>query len=388
VYYRKLFSQVGFDPWSDFDFDDFGRLPVLDRQDIYQAGHALVSGSVARSQLRKESTGGTTGQPTELWIGPEERGWQESGFEYYMQRLGVPWGARIGLLWGHHLDPVASDRLRDRLRDLVTNTRWFDCFRLSAVVLARYHRELADWQPRCVIAYASALGALAEEVRTYGRRPNYPTRCFVTGAEKLMPHHRSLIQSVFGRPVYERYGGRDIGLVGFQMDSPRTLDFEVDWANVLVEPETASDKCAILVTKLHGDGMPMIRYRVGDIGRFPMGSRPGHQTFILHEVLGRDVERIWLDETKWVHGNEFPHMMKDYPVREFQVVQHADLSVTIRVVPRSDFSDRDSKSILATVCANIPGHKVHLEFVEEIPRTVSHKLRPVISQVDGRGPRM
>ena len=384
LYYRRLFSEAGFDPWEEFGFDAFGRLPVLDRQDILQNGQALASRSVPTAQMRKDSTGGTTGQPTELWLGPEERGWQESGFDHFMQRLGVIRGARIGLLWGHHLDPVASARPRDRIRDFMSNTRWFDCFRLSPEVLGRYHRELDAWRPHCVIAYASALGALAEEVKAGGARPSYPISCFVTGAEKLMPHHRSLIESVFGCYVHERYGGRDIGLVGFQMDRPRTLDFEIDWANVLVEPETVGGEAAILVTKLHGDGMPMIRYKVGDIGRFPRGSQPGQPTFILHEIVGRDVERIWLDESTWVHGNQFPHMMKDYPVREFQVVQHADLTVTIRVVPRQGFSDTDRRNILATVSANTPGLTVHLELMTEIPRTISNKLRPVISEVDGR----
>ncbi len=384
AYYRTLFARIGFDPRSDFGFDDFARLPALEREDIHRAGAALVSRSVPAAELRRDATGGSTGKPTEVWLGPEERGWCESGSEYYMTRIGVPRGSRVGFLWGHHLDPVASDGLTDRLRNFVENIRWFDCFRLSPARLAEYHMELERWQPRCIVAYAGALGALAEEVGDRAWRPSYPTRCFVTGAEKLVPNHRRTIQAVFGRPVHERYGGRDVGLIAFQVHVDRGLDYEVDWSNVLIEPETPAPNSPILVTKLHGDGMPMVRYRVGDFGRFPDGSRPGHPTFVLHEVLGREVERIWLPDARWIHGIQIRHLMKDHPVREFQLVQRADFSVVASVVAGEGFTHENRKHIVDTLVANLPSVNVSLRIVDTIPRTRSNKLRPVISEVDER----
>jgi phenylacetate-coenzyme A ligase PaaK-like adenylate-forming protein len=384
AYYRELFARVGFDPWADFGFDDFARLPVLEREAVQQADKALVSASVPPAQLQHDATGGSTGKPTEVWLGPEERGWRVSGMQYYMDRIGIPMGSRIAALWGHHLDPVASDSLRDRLRDFVLNHRRFDCFRLSPTILTQYHTELENWHPRCILAYASALGNLAETVRNRGWLPSYPTRCLVTGAEKLMPHHRSIIESVFARPVYEQYGSRDVGLIGFQVDPEHTLNYQIDWANVLIEPETTGAVSSILVTKLHADGMPMLRYRIGDIGHFPQDSRLGHPTFVLHEILGRDLDRIWLHDGRCIHSAEFPHMMKDYAVSEFQVVQYADFSVVVRIVPRSGFMDESRKSILQIIGANLPGLKVSLQIVEHIQRSAANKLRPVISEIDGR----
>ncbi len=345
AYYRELFVRIGFDPSANFGFEQFARLPVLEREDVRQADKALVSASVPQAQLRHFATGGSTGKPTEVWLGPEERGWRESGRQYYLNRIGVPKGSRIGLLWGHHLDPVATDRLLDRLRDFTFNIRWFDCFRLSPTKLAQYHKELQSWQPRCVLAYASALGALAEEVQNRGWRPSYPTQCFVTGAEKLMPHHRSIVESVFARPVHEQYGSRDVALMGFQVDPKRTLDYQIG---------------------------------------FPQGSRSGHPTFILHEVVGREADRIWLHDGRWIHGIEFRHTMKDYAVAEFQVAQYADFSVVVRIVPRNGFTEESRESILQILGANLPGLNLSLQLVEAIQRTASNKWRPVISEVDGR----
>ena len=195
-----------------------------------------------------------------------------------------------------------------------------------------------------------------------------------------MPGDRALIQSVFGRPIHERYGSRDVGLIAFQVDPDRSLELEIDWANVLIEPDSRDPVASILVTKLHGDGMPMLRYRIGDLARFPAGSRPGHPTFELDEVLGRELDRIWLPDGRWIHGIEFPHMMKDHPVREFQVVQTDDASVTVRVVPAPSFGADNRAGILRTLRANLDGLVVSLELCEALPRTRANKVRAVISE--------
>lgn len=381
VYYRELFDRIGFDPRTNFSFEDFARLPVLEREDVQQAGTGLVSSAVPADQLRKDATGGSTGVPTEIWLGPEERGWKESGGEHFMQRYGVPSGTRIGSLWGHHLDPVASDSLRDRYQTFVTNARWFDCLRFSPEVIARYHQELSQYRPACIVAYASALGHLAEYLLEHGLKPNYPTRCMVTGAEKLLPQHRAAIEKAFSAPVHERYGSRDAGYIAFQMAPWQTLDYEVDWANILVEPETNGPDPAILVTKLHADGMPMLRYRVGDLGRFPTGSEPGEPVFVLHEVLGRETDRIWLPDGRWITGLQIPHLLKDFRVYEYMCQQRGDYSVELKIVPKKGFGEDCRQKILALLTPNLPGLSVSITLTDQIPRTKANKWRPVVSEV-------
>jgi phenylacetate-CoA ligase len=383
VYYRELFARVGFEPRAEFGFEEFARLPVLEREDVSAAGRALVSDAVAPAQLRKDSTGGSTGAPTEVWLGPEERGWRESGLEYSHARVGAYAGAATAYFWGHHLDPVARSTWRERFHDFESNSRWFDCFRLSPEVFDAYHREFEAWRPACVIAYASALGLFAEHLRERGvRRPGYPTRCFITGGEKLLPSFREAVEEVFGRPVHERYGGRDFGLLGFQYEPWRTLDYETDWASALVEPETEGEDSSILVTKLRADGMPMLRYRVGDVGRFPEGSRPGHPAFTLREVLGRELSRLWLPDGRWLDGIGLPHLMKDYPVREFMFLQRADYTVEVRVVPKNGFAEEARRTMSATLAANLPGLALEIVTVDSIPRTRANKWRPVVSEVE------
>jgi phenylacetate-CoA ligase len=380
-FYRMRLESIGFDPFVEFGFDDFAQIPVLEREDIRNAPERIVSRSVPPHLLKRDSTGGSTGEPTEIRLGPEEAGWRESAGDWFQERLEVGPGARTAFLWGHHLDPVRSDTLRDRVYALQYNLRWFDCFRLSREVLAKYHREFERYQPACIVAYASALAALARYLRDERFSPGYPTRCLVTGAEKLADTDRELIESVFRKPVHERYGSRDVGFVAYQLDLSNSHDFEIDWANLLVEPEREETDSPILITKLHADAMPMLRYRIGDIGRFPISSRPGHPTFALAEVLGRETDRICLPDGRWIHGIEIPHLMKEYPITTFMLSQRSDYSVDLQIVPSTGFDDSAQLAIESAIGANLPGLSLRVSVVQEIPKTKSNKWRPVVSDV-------
>jgi len=380
-YYQELFDRIGFDPEADFGFDDYARLPVLEREDVRRAGRDLISDAVPPGQLQRDATGGSSGEPTEIWMGPEERGWRDAAKEHFLERIGAPTGLPAANFWGHHLDPVAGDGLRERFYNFAHNLRWFDCFRQSPEIFEHFHQAFERWRPARINAYASALGYLAEYLQERGYQPTYPTCCFETGAEKLLPHHRETIEKVFGCPVYERYGSRDVGYIAFQMHPLQTLDFEVDWANIFLEPEDDEPESSILITKLHADGMPMLRYRIGDMGRFPEGSVPGSPSFVVHEVTGRDTDRLWLPNGGWISGIQLPHLLKDHPVREFQFLQRPDYSVELSIVPKRSIGEESYGQILNTIASNLPGLPLSIALVEQVPRTKANKWRPVITQV-------
>ena len=380
-YYADVFRRSAFDPQRDFSFDEFATLPVLERSSLREEGERMRAASVPDALVRRDSSGGSTGAPVHYVTGPFERGWNSSASETFMRRIGLPEGRRIALLWAHHLDPLDRSALADRMRDWIQNVRWYDCLRLDPDRLLAYHREMERFQPDGIIAYAGALAALAETLHSNGIRPSYARRALVTGAEKLWPHQRSIVEKVFQAPVSERYGSRDVGSIGFQLRPRESQQFTVDWANLLVEPESDSPDSAVLVTKLHADAQPMIRYRIGDVAKFPAGSRPGHPNFTLEEIIGRQTDRIWAPNGRWVHGLGVPHLMKDFPLEEYQLVQQADYSVELRIVPRSTFSDTHRATILGILRANLgEALTIRVEVVERIDRPAG-KWRPVVSHV-------
>ena len=343
--------------------------------------------AVPRSARRKMATGGSSGAPTVTWTGPRERGWGESAIEQYERRLGVLPTDRRVFFWGHNLDPVARSTVRERVEDWMWNRTWLDCFRLSRDVLLDYHDSLQRTAPDVVVCYASALVSLAQVVESLGRTTlRYPRKAFITGAEKLYPHQRELVERVFGCSVYERYGGRDLGLVACQL-SHQTTVLDVDWANVYAEPETATDTSSLLITKLHADAMPMFRYRSGDVIRPPRDHVFPGPLFALDEVVGRELQQIWMPDGTWMHGTVVPHLMKDFNVTGYQLHQRSDLSVELLICPAEGFSAADEAEMVRNLSMNLPSLTIDVRHVSEIPRTPAGKVLPVISDAtrDRRG---
>lgn len=382
-FYADRFRRQGFDAQAPFTFEEFARLPILEREDITQHAEAMRL-PVPEASVRKDATGGSTGMPLTYWSGPEERGWRSSGQDAFLAEIGVNRWSRTAYLWGHHIDRAERAAWRDRIRDVVTDRHWYDCFRMSPEVVLEYHGELSRVRPWCLLAYASALDSMATTLIEHGLRAAYPVHRIVTGAEKLWPAQRARIEQAFSCPVHEQYGSRELGLVAAQLDPRRTHSLQVDWPNVLIEPEHTGPSAAVIVTKLHADAMPMLRYRVGDEAKFPVGAEPGHPTWELDEVLGRMVDRLFLPDGRWLNGLGIPHMMKDREVREFQVRQNADYTVDILVIPTLQFGQANADDIVRILGENLPGLELRLQRVTEIPRGAANKWRPVISHVVAR----
>ena len=241
---------------------------------------------------------------------------------------------------------------------------------MSPEIMRRYDADLRAYRPRVLVAYASALAQFAQFLEAEGLHPTYPSAAIVTGAEKLHDVQREVIERVFRVPVHERYGSRDIGDTAFQLgDAAGGLS--VDWALVLVERQTEEEPAPIIVTKLHGDAMPMFRYRVDDLARFPRDARPGYPTHTLLDVTGRSNDRISLGKGQWVHGIHFPHLFKDFPVKDFQVHQLASGEVKVRIVPTAAFRESDLVMIHRNLVTSLAPRSVGIELTDEIERNAA-----------------
>ena len=135
---------------------------------------------------------------------------------------------------------------------------------LSERTASQFWKQLADFKPRLLLGYA---GALYEWARLLGndREPIPGLRAIVVSAETLYDEWRSVIESCFKVPVYNRYGGRDIHFVA--QECPARKGLHINSENVLVEivkdgrPVPPGELGEIVVTRLDNFAMPFIRYR-------------------------------------------------------------------------------------------------------------------------------
>ena len=377
-YYREIFEQIGFDPHDEFTFDDFASLPTLQKQTVRHRGNDLLSDDSVLSRLYGQSTGGSTGEPVHVYLGPKDRAWRWAATDAMHERFGYRPGDRLALLWGTHLEPGGTDSVATSVSNWMINQRFFNCFRLDDDVFAQFHRDMNAYAPKFIRSYASALFLFARFLERKGIEPSYPSIALMTGAEKLTLEQRTLIEKVFRKPVFETYGARDFGLIAAQQTSGGA--FIVVAPLVLVEPFGPTDAFGsreVVVTNLHPQSMPLVRYRIGDRAIFPAADNGC--VYELQEITGRVLDHLLMPSGRLIHSTQFPHMLKDFDIVEYQVIQQANGSVDINLLPGPGFDGRQKRSLAAMVDHMIAEVPVRIIETKRIERTVAGKLNPVIS---------
>ena len=200
--------------------------------------------------------------------------------------------------------------------------------------------------------------------------PNYPLTALVSSAEVLTPQAREVIESVFGRPVFDRYGNREFGAIAAEDGKGGLV---VNPTDVVLE---TNDKGELLVTYLHNFAMPFIRYNTGDLVKFREDGR-------LQPVAGRSADTIRTSTGKLIHGEFFTHLLyRAKEVREFQFVQETMSRYVLLLVA----GKKESEDVMAGIRRDILeeiGEEAELEvrYVEEIPVLGSGKRKFTLSLV-------
>lgn len=127
--------------------------------------------------------------------------------------------------------------------------------------------------------------------------------------------------------------------------------------------------------------MPFIRFAIGDLVKLSTEKCPcGCKLPILSEIVGRSGQDVKLPDGKIVPWNHLKGFMNHPDIRQFQLVQNKDASLTIKFIPEQKYSIEQTKKILATRFKGVLGNSIGIEFsvVEKIDPAPSGKSKLVI----------
>jgi len=250
-------------------------------------------------------------------------------------------------------------------------------------IVHTYNRQ----QPWVVIGYANAIFEFARYAKKAGLSLHRPSGV-VSSAEKLFDYQRSLIEEVFGAPVYDRYGCREVMLIGAECDRHNGLHVTAEHLYVEVvrdgTPCGPGEMGEILLTDLHNYGMPLIRYKVGDVGSWKEGTCPcGRGLPLLNVVEGRTLDLIRTPSGRVIAGEFFPHLFKDFAsIRRFQVVQEEIDALQIRLSLDAPVPSEQQQLLMETLAETLGREmRIQWEIGEEVVIETGAKYRPVISRV-------
>ena len=363
---------------------EYRLLEPLSKKDIKEKKGQLLTSTLPFHKLVACATSGSTGEPTTVYSSQADLGWRLAGEQYYYSLLDCPRGKRVARLYGGEVEASRNKAFLHKLKNWFLNRLHYDCLRLDEEYLMQVHARFMKFAPNLVIAYSSAIYLLALLLERKGLRPTYPQQAILCAAEKLEDHQRVVVERVFSVPVVERYGSRDIGQMAYQLPG-QGLDFQIDRCACLIEPDGVPDEngvAPILVTTLRNEAMPLLRYRIEDLACFSSTWSPEQSVTSLTAIIGRTCDYILLPGDKKISGGMMDILFQDKEVQAYQVIQSADASVRVKIVPGPSFNGVQREQVQRLICSHLHGLAIEFEYLTEIKRTTANaKLRPVISHL-------
>jgi phenylacetate-CoA ligase len=256
-------------------------------------------------------------------------------------------------------------------------------------------RKIQKFRPRILWGPTSALTGLAR----YVQRANKDiSRCHpdlvISRAAPLYEHEKKLLSEVFGCPVTNIYGTREVGHVA--MNCPHG-SIHVNQENYMVEiegnviDEERAGPGKILITPLNEAPMPFLRYRIGDLAELGGSDCPcGRSLAVLKNILGRIGEVFKTKDGRLIEPGFwcFAFMVgrQSQDVERFQVVYRRTDCIRFRIVPRAGYSVETEADLRHFIEKSFPsGMQFEFEYVSDIKPQPSGKYLIVVNEIEQQG---
>ena len=215
-------------------------------------------------------------------------------------------------------------------------------------------------------------------------------KSIVATSMMLLDNEREIIEQAFGCKVTNRYGCEEVGLIACECEKHRGMHLNlphlvVELLDANDQPVKPGEPGKIVVTDLNNFAMPLIRYRVEDVGVYSARQcECGRQLPILERLEGRVADFLKLPEGGQVAGISLVErtLTKVPGIEQMQLVQNSLNEVVINRVKGQDYSDK-TDALLLEAMREVFNENVTLTIqdVSNIPQEPSGKYRFSICKV-------
>ena len=302
-FYRRLLADI--DERALTTPGALRRLPFTTAADLRRNDPPLLCVSQsAISHVVTLETSGTSGPPKRLFFTPDD---QEATIEFFRHGMSVftrP-GDRVAILFPGERPGSVGDLLAQSLRRLGASpvvAGWPQDPAATAAALREQRPDIVAGAPVAVLAVAR-------------HSPSLRLRSVLLSSDHVAASLRTSVNELWGCEVFEHYGMTEMGLGG-GVDCGAHAGYHMREHELLVEvvdPETGVPMAPgkhgeVVFTTLTRRGLPLIRYRTGDISRVlpgvcPCGS-PLQRLDRIHGRIGggiRGLTMAAIDETLFAH---------------------------------------------------------------------------------------
>lgn len=371
-FYRELNIEESDDPYTWIK-----SFPTVQKSTIKSNEDRFISDGIDRNSLIEYASSGSSGVQSRIWMNKKEQAIIRSilmlWWEWANYKIGKP-------LMQTGMTPNRG--LLKSLKDILFRTHYYVAFGLSeASILAALNKQ-SRVKKGFLGGYASSLYVLAKTAREAGL-DTIKFESAISWGDKMFPHYRKEIESVFGAKVYDTYACNEGIMIAAQKDLPYYyiftphvyLEILDDQGNDVPDGELGH----VVVTRLDGFSMPLIRYYLGDLAvKLPFEKYPVNRELnfpLLERVVGRDTDIVVTPAGKRLIVHFFTGIFEFYPtIRQFRVIQTLPESIEIEYIPDIGFNHAVLKELTEKMNEYIDGElEIFYREVQMIPNTPSGK---------------
>lgn len=383
LFYKKLYDTYGVKINKIYNVENLHLLPIVKKSDLKSAyPHSCTRKT--NWPWKEYFTSGSSGQPFAVRADnltmSHARALMLLRASFSGWEIGVP-----SLQTGMSL----KRGLVKSLKDTFLRVNYVSAFDLSDNTLDKYLDIIQRKKLRFVMGYPGSIYYLAKRAEDVGF--NWELDGVVTWGDNLYNHFRTMIEKIFSCKVTDTYGcGEGIQVAAQCGDSNGA--YHIFMPHVVVEivdddglPVNRGESGHIVLTRLDPGAMPLIRYKVGDMGALSTLSSNcwcGRGLDMLLSIEGRDTDAVITPSGNRLIVHFFTGIFEYYPsIESFFVFQDKSGLISIEIVPRSDFNIEHWESIKNEILEKgDPALKIEMRIVNQTSSASFNKRRFVLSE--------
>jgi len=384
-YYRRNFQERGLKPQDIHTLGDLKKLPFTTKQIFQNNLEDLTAKNIPRAKLLKVTTGGSIGIPLTFFEEKRLGYTREAAFmTAQWERVGYRLGDKRAVFRGEII-PRSKENIFWKY-DPLNKALLMSSFHLREENLSRYLIKLREFKPVFIHGYPSAISILAKYMKDRGSGLSVPLKAILCGSETIYDWQRKLFRDVFQCRVFSWYGHSEKVLLGGECEQSTYYHFFPEYGYLeLIDKNGDSIAEEGAIGELVGTGFnnyatPFIRYRTGDLGVYTSKRCAcGRNYPLLKRVEGRLQDFFMarsgtpINLTSLIFAQHFQALTQ---IKEFQIEQGGEASITVRIVKSDNYTRKDEAEIRTNLSNSLgEGVEIIFEYVKTIPRTKRGKYR-------------
>lgn len=349
-FYKEWFynNDVTFLLNDEMWYENYKRLPVLNKSEIMKNYDKIISNDYNVEQLERQQTSGSTGEP--LWIYKTESEINRQSSYIWKYRMNI---ANI-LPTDKFVRSYISKRKENNRHTSVLKEKNSIALNMLCITdedLKNYYESIVDYKPKWLFLSPSFLYLITNYIEN--NKLTIPQVEYIELTGEYVPETlKKYFYALWNCKISIHYGCREVYAIATECRCNRLhIISENVFVDIENKDEYEDDFGEVVITSLNSKAMPLIKYSIGDIGRINnIECECGCKSPYIELIGGRKSEYIEINGKK-VHSSLFHFVIKKIntnyndAVLKFQVINKSgNLQLLLELKDENEF-DKIAKEI-------------------------------------------